>query len=174
MIPCGVDQLVHLPQVIVAEADVGKIVQHRFAIEQTDGDALALLHRRRGGDAHVDVLAGDLAADAPVLRQPLLGDVQPRHDLHARDDRRHELARRAPRLVQLAVDAVADEDFLLARLDVNIAGPLLDRVEQQRVDPADDRGLVGELEDVDQLLAAALVLFVFLLARSPPLSALRP
>ena len=43
---------------------------------------------RRGGDAHVDVLAGDLAADAAVLRQPLLGDVEAGHDLHARDDRR--------------------------------------------------------------------------------------
>ena len=67
------------------------------------------------------------------------------------------------RLVQLAVDAVADDDLLLARLDVDIAGALLDRVEQQRVDPADDRRLVGDVEDVDQLLAAALVLFVLLL-----------
>jgi hypothetical protein len=150
-----VDQVVHLAQMIVAKADVGQVVQHRLAIEETDGDALALLHRRDGGDAHVDVLAGDLAANASVLRKALLGDVQAGHDLHTRDDRRHELARGAAGLVELAVDAVAHLDLFLARLDVDIAGALLDRVEQQRVDPADDRRLVGDLEDVDQLLAGA-------------------
>ena len=36
-----VDELVHLAQVIVAEADVGEVEQHRLAVEQTDGDALA-------------------------------------------------------------------------------------------------------------------------------------
>ncbi len=122
------------------------------------------LDRGDGGDAHVDVLAGDLAADAAVLGQPLLGDVQPRHDLHARDDRGHELPRRLARLVEHAVDPVADLHLLLARLDVDVAGPLLDRVEHQRVDPADDRRLVGDLQDVDQLLAPPFVLLVPLLA----------
>ena len=39
----AVDELVHLAQVVVAEADVGQVEQHRLAIEQTDGDALARL-----------------------------------------------------------------------------------------------------------------------------------
>ena len=58
-------------------------------------------------------------------------------------------------LAQHAVDAVADHDVLLARLDVDIAGALLDRLEHQRVDPADDRRLVVGVEDVDELLGLA-------------------
>ena len=78
-------------------------------------------------------------------------------------------------LVEHAVDAVADDDLLLARLDVDIAGALLDRVEQQRVDPADDGRLVGDVEDVDQLLARPSSSSSSPFSpRSPPLSCLRP
>ena len=141
-------------ELIGREADVGEAEQHRAAIEQTDHDALAG-RGRRGRDAHVDVLAGHLAADAAVLRQPLLGDVEAGHDLHARDDRRLELLRRALRLVQHAVDAVAHDDVLLARLDVDVRGALLGRLEHERVDPADDRRLVVGVEDVDELFGLA-------------------
>src|SRR5581483_6942143 len=79
------NQVIDDIQMIFAEADIGQIVEHARTIEQTNGDALAV-DAGRGGDAHVDVLAGDLAADTPVLRQPLLGDVQAGHDLDARQD----------------------------------------------------------------------------------------
>ena len=39
--------------------------------------------RGQDGDADVDVLAGDLDADAAVLGQALLGDVEAGHDLDA-------------------------------------------------------------------------------------------
>ncbi len=42
--------------------------------------------RGNRGHAHIDRAAGDLQADAAVLRQALLGDVEFRHDLDARDD----------------------------------------------------------------------------------------
>ena len=70
---------------------------------------------RRGRDAHVDVLAGHLAPDPAVLRQPLLGDVEPGHDLDAGDDRRLELLGRALGLAQHAVDPVADDDVASRR-----------------------------------------------------------
>ena len=44
-------------------------------VEQTQHHALAV-PGRNGRDAHVDRAAGDAQADAPVLRQALLGDVE--------------------------------------------------------------------------------------------------
>ena len=64
--------------------------------------------------------------DAAVLRQPPLGDVELRHDLDARDDRRGEPAGRRLDLVQHAVDAVADAQLVLERLDVDVRGARLD------------------------------------------------
>ena len=115
-----------------------------------------------------DVLAGHLAADAAVLRQALLGDVQARHDLHAGDDRRQELLGRALGLAQLAVDPVAHGDVALARLDVDVRRPVFCGLEHERVDPADDRRLVVGVEHVDELLGLrelvlGLVLLVALL-----------
>ena len=57
-------------------------------------------------------------------------------------------ARRAARDVELAVDAVADDDLLLLRLDVDVARALLHRLQEERVDPANDRRLVVGVEDV--------------------------
>jgi hypothetical protein len=55
----------------------------------THDDALARpLAGGDGAHAHVDSLRADLEADAPVLRQALLGDVEAGHDLHARHDGR--------------------------------------------------------------------------------------
>ena len=47
--------------------------------------------------------------------------------------------RRVHRLEEDAVDAVADLERLFLGLDVDVAGALLDRVEDQVVDEADDR-----------------------------------
>jgi hypothetical protein len=47
------------------------------------------------GDAQVVILAADLDAHAPVLRQAALGDVQAAHDFEARGQRQlHLLGRR--------------------------------------------------------------------------------
>jgi hypothetical protein len=149
---------------VLRHPDVGEAEHHRAAVEEADRHPLAV-GGRRGRDAHVDVLAGDLAADAAVLGQPLLGDVEAGHDLDAGQDRRGELLGGALVLAQHAVDPVADHHVLLARLDVDVGGALLDRLEQERVDPADDRRLVGQVEDVDQLLGGAeLVVLLALLA----------
>jgi hypothetical protein len=152
--------------VIVAEPDVGQVVQDVLAVEQTNRDAFAPLDRGRGGYAHVDVFARDLAPDATVLRQALLRDVEPGHDLHTRDDRGNELAGCPSGLIQHTVDAIADHDVLLARLDVDVAGPLFDGVEHQRVDPADDGRLVVDVEDVHQLLGRAHLVLALALAQS--------
>jgi hypothetical protein len=63
-----------------------KIEYHRFAIENTHHHRLAEAGRH-GGHAQVELLALHAQLDAAVLRQATLGDVQSRHDLHARDHR---------------------------------------------------------------------------------------
>src|SRR5713101_2516361 len=78
-----VDQPLHGGELVLVHPDLGEVEQHRALVEQAHDDALAE-HGGRGGEADVDVAAGELHADAAVLRQALLRDVQAAHDLHAR------------------------------------------------------------------------------------------
>ena len=88
-----------------------------------------------------------LHLDAAVLRQPLLGDVQPGHDLDAADDRQREPVdlRRQVLLLQQPVDPVADADALLLRLDVDVRRPLVRRLHQNLVHQLDDGRLLRRL-----------------------------
>ena len=124
------------------------------------------LRRGHRGDADVDQLALDLLGDAAVLRQALLGDVQAGLDLHARHDRRHEALVRVLDRVELAVDAVADHDFLVGRLDVDVGRAVAHRLVEEVVDPADDRRFVGHVDEVLQLFFV--LLFSTRRARSRP------
>ncbi len=121
-------------------------------MKNTHDDPLEAAARRHGRDADVDALARDLQRDAAVLREPLLGDVEASHDLHARDDRRHELLRRALGDVKLAVDAVANDDVAFFRLDVDIARSLADGLREEPVDPRDNRRVVVRVDDVDEVV----------------------
>ena len=89
-----------------------------------------------------------LQADAAVLRQALLGDVELRHDLDARDDQRRHGALGLQHLAQHAVDAEADDEPVLERLDVDVGGVFLHRLREHGVDQADDRRVVLALEQV--------------------------
>src|SRR5437762_2351011 len=73
-------------------------------VENTHHDLLAR-RARQGGKSQVDLSAVHDGADASVLRQPPLGDVEVRHDLQTADDRRVHLVGRVHRLEQDAVDA---------------------------------------------------------------------
>ena len=92
-----------------------------------------------------------LQADAPVLRQALLGDVELRHDLDARDHQRRDRALGLQHLAQHAVDAEAHDQAVLERLDVDVGGVLLDRLGEHGVDQADDRRIVVAVEQVGLL-----------------------
>ena len=94
--------------------------------------------------------------DAAVLRQAALGDVELRHDLDARDDRGLQPARRRLDVVQHAVDAVADLELVLERLDVDVGRALLDGAVDEHVHQPDDRRLARQVaEVVDVLLVVA-------------------
>ena len=68
------------------------------------------------------------------------------------DDRRVHLVRRAQLLDQPAVDAVADAQRVVARLDVDVAGAFLDGVVDEVVDQLDDRRVAGRLLEVGDVL----------------------
>ncbi len=89
-----VDKLQHRLQVVGTKAQIRQIQHHRAFVEETDRNPLAK-RRGNGGDTHIDVFAGNLAADSTVLREPLFSDVQTRHDLDAGDDRVNEVRGRA-------------------------------------------------------------------------------
>ena len=133
---------------------------HAALVEQPHDDPFAVQH---GDDRHADVdfAAVHLELDAAVLRQALFGDVQPRHDLEAADDRGLKPVdlRRRGLLLQDAVDAVANLDARGLRLDVHVARPRVDRFDQDFVHEVNDRRFlhlggdfaVFDLQAVDEL-----------------------
>ena len=119
------------------------------------------MDRRHDGDAEIDQPALIPHAEAAVLRHAALGDVELAHDLDARNDGRMPvLGDRRHGVVQHAVDAVLDGDFLVARFDVDVARAPLERVEDGRVDQLDDRRdvAVGGREAVDRQRLVLIVL----------------
>ena len=86
--------------------------------------------------------------DAAVLRQPLLGDVEARHDLEPGDERRVQRARRLDDVAQHAVDAEAHDRAVFVGLEVKVGRALAQRLQQQRVDHPDHGGLRAAVEQV--------------------------
>ena len=112
-------------------------------IEDTAADLFAE-QRRAGADAEVDRLGlGDVELDAAVLRHAALGEVEPRHHLDARGDAPGHRDRRRGDRLEFAVLAVADAEAFLVRLEVDVRGALVDRIDHQLVDVADDRRVFG-------------------------------
>src|SRR5206468_1908163 len=118
------------------------------ARQQAQRNAFAVNGRHRR-NADVDFLALDADVDASVLRQALLGNVHSRHDLHAGDERRLitlEL-RRHRRLVQYAVDAVADAQFVFSRLEMNVRGTVFVGLPDDLIDELDNAGFLVAFGD---------------------------
>ena len=125
----------------LAEPQVLQAQQDRALVEDPD-DHLLAVHGGKGREAKVDRLAGDGQADAPVLGDPALGDVDVRHDLQAADEAGLDVLRRAHDLRQHAVDPVTDANVALHRLDVDVRGPVGDRLADEEVHHLDDRALL--------------------------------
>ena len=153
-------EVLHARQHAVVEAQAAQVVEIAGgAVEQAHDDAFAV-ERGQGGDAQVHFAAQDLDLDAAVLRQAALGDIQLGHQLQARDDGGLQLARRRFLVEEHAVHAEADAEFLLERLDVNVAGALLDGVGDHGVDQADDRRFAGHVAQVFEV-GGGLLVFAF-------------
>src|ERR1700730_7436753 len=134
------------------ETQLGHVELEVRLVEQTHDDFFAdQAGADRDAEVHLAALA-QLELDAAVLREAALGDVELGHDLHAADDRCLQLHRRLHRLVEHAVDAVADAEVLLVRLDVDVARALLDRVEQDQVHELDHWRILRALLDIEDVL----------------------
>src|SRR5262249_7589686 len=91
-------------------------------------------------DLHFDL-------DTAVLRQTLLGDVELRHDLDARDQSIAQLQRRMHHVVKHTVDTEPDAQLFLIRFDVNVGGATAQRVNEEHVDQAHDGRVLAHLRE---------------------------
>ncbi|MNX75596.1 hypothetical protein D3C86_1070770 [compost metagenome] len=104
--------------------------------------------RRQGRDPHVQRLAAQGQRDAPVLRHALFGDVQPRHDLDARHQQGRDARVQAEAFAQDAVHPHPHDQGALIGLQVDVRSPGPHRLGDDAVDHADDRGVVGGVQQV--------------------------
>src|SRR5262245_25680817 len=141
-----VDELAEGLVGILLHADLAEVELHRPLVQNTHDDAFAVNHGNHG-NADVDLAAVNFELHAAVLRQSLFGNVQPRHDLEAAHDRGFEAIDlgRDGLCVQDAVDAIADGDAVVLRLNVHVARSQVDGFHQDFVDEANDRGFLGLL-----------------------------
>ena len=86
---------------------------------------------RHGGHPHIDIAAAHLHVETAILRQPLLGDIEPGHQLEAQHQRLGDAHLVEDVLVEDTVDPLANAQHLLVRLDVDIRRPHLYRILEQ-------------------------------------------
>src|SRR5690625_212587 len=148
---------------VFGKTQAAKIEHDGFAVKNTHDHRFAG-RGGHGGHAHDEVLAAHRGHDASVLGQAPLGDVEPRHDLDARNDCGGRARRRGFDLLQNAVDAVAHLEAVFERFDMNVGGARFDRALQNEVDDADDRrfgGQVAQMLDILDIAALAFAAQVF-------------
>jgi hypothetical protein len=145
------------PCVLVGKTEITEIADQHFRVEHPHHQLFAEGRRQRG-QAQFDFLAVRRARlDPAVLRPALLDHVHAAEDLDAAGHRLQHRHRNLVHLMQHAVDAEADDAEIAPRLDVDVAGALLERVLPEPVDDGDDVLVVGvellvALAQFDQLL----------------------
>src|SRR5215467_14468123 len=83
--------------------------------------------------------------DPAILWQAPFGDIQHRHNLDARDNRRLKAPWRRLDLVEHTVIAVTNTKTILERVDVDVRRAGLDRVRDQLIYQTDERGLARQV-----------------------------
>src|ERR1043166_6923075 len=120
------------------QSQVAELLVDLLLVEDTN-HAVFAVDGRHDGDAEVNVAPLVADAEASVLRDAALGDVEFRHDLDAGDERLVVGdVNRLDLLVERAVNAVLDVDGGVARLDVDVGGSRLHRVVDDGVHELDD------------------------------------
>ena len=126
-------------------ADAVHVVGLLALVEKTQRDRLRV-DRRDRRDADIEDVLAVAEVDAAVLREAAFRDVEARHDLQARDDRVLEAGEVVGQRDrdEDAVDAVADAQVVLLRLEVDVRRAFGDGLREDFGDEAHDRGvLVG-------------------------------
>ena len=126
------------------EAAAGERDRYAVEIEQPQDDFFAV-ERRHGRHAKIERASLSHQTDATVVGQAMLGDVEVRHDLDARDDGGAIADGDDGGLLEQAVDAKAHHHAFGARLEMNVAGAAGEGLVQDRIDDVGDAAsLVGE------------------------------
>ena len=89
---------------------------------------------RQRGETKIDLFTRNHRANAPVLREPSLGDVQVGHDLQTRGHGRGQMLRWWRHFVEGPIDAVADLELVFEGFEVDVRGPILHSLHQDQVD----------------------------------------
>ncbi len=145
-----IDDALHGLVVSVAHAQLTQLETTGLLVQQTQHHPFAM-PGRQGRDPYVHCPAHQSQADAAVLGQAFLGNVQLGHDLDPRDERGMQLPARAHDVTQRPVDAEAHQRIGLEGFDMDVRGVLLDRLGQQGVDQTDDGRLILGLQQVFRL-----------------------
>ncbi|OIQ70742.1 hypothetical protein GALL_476410 [mine drainage metagenome] len=101
-----------------------------------------------GRHPHIHRPGADAQGDAPVLRQPALGNVKLGHDLQAGNQRRMQRTVGLHHLAQRAIHPKTHAGVAFIGLDVDVAGTVARSLRQQRVQHADDWRVIGRLQQV--------------------------
>ena len=125
-----------------------------FLVENPDNRVLTM-NGRHDRHPEVDGAARKPDLEAAVLGNPFLGDIEFRHHLDAADNRRVvPFVNRFHRLIENPVDAVFDNHLAILGFDMDVGRAPLDRIEENRVNEADDgRRVGGDAVDGEDLLS---------------------
>ena len=136
------DQAAEIFLVVAHEAEVGQRDGKRRLVEKTHDDGFAL-RGRNGGNAQVERLALDLALDAAVLGDTFFVDAHGlRHDLQTAHDGPVQGGGEYLVLLEFAVDAEADAETFVHRLEVNVACAHALGLLEEVLHQLDDGGIV--------------------------------
>ena len=129
--------------VIFSETEFRKAAHEHFRIEDPHHQFLAERSRQRRETQFRFLPVRCTGLDAPVLRPPFLDQIHTPENLDAADHRRHHAHRNLIHLMQHTVNAEAHDAEFAARLDVDIAGALLEGILPEPVHDIDDVLVVG-------------------------------
>ena len=132
------DQVLKKAEVLLGEAELADADLDVVFVEHPHHDRLPVVGGQHA-DAEVVVFAIGRELDASVLRPAAFGDIEFREDLDARKDGTQQPSRRVVAFDETTVYAVADADPVFEGLDVDVAGPQLNRLGDDEAAELDDR-----------------------------------
>ena len=124
------------------QGEIAKLLTHRFLVEHAQYGVFTM-NGRHDGDTKINRPPAVTHPETTVLGNAALGDIQFAHHLDAGDDGGMVLfGNWLHGLLQHAVDPILDHHGVVTSLDMNIAGPALQRGENGGIHEPDDRAHV--------------------------------
>ena len=142
------------------EIEVAEFLAERFFVENAK-DGVFTVNRRHDRNAEIDEASFVANAEAAVLGDAALGDIEFAHYFDSgKDGGVPFLGEGLHGVLQDAVDAVLDDDFSVARFDVDVTGAALEGSENHGVHETDngtDAGVARQFVHGDVFVAVVFV-----------------